>query len=40
LLSLGANYYLLFVIAQGILATALLLSAWLLFRHKRGQAAG
>jgi len=28
------------VIALGILATALLLSAWLLFRHKRGQAAG
>ena len=40
LLSLGASYYLLFVIAQGILATALFFSVWILFRHKRGQAAG
>ena len=40
LLSLGASFYMLFAIAQGILATALLLSVWLLFRRKRGQAAG
>ena len=33
LLSLGASYYLLFVIAQGIIFGALLLSAWLLFRR-------
>ena len=34
LLSLGASYYTLFVIAQGILVGALLLSVWLLFRGK------
>ena len=33
LLSLGASYYLLFVIAQGIIFSALLLSLWLLFRR-------
>ena len=33
LISLGTGYYMLFVIAQGILLIALLLSIWLLFRH-------
>ncbi len=33
LLSLGASYYMLFVIAEGILAISLLLSLWLAFRH-------
>ena len=32
LISLGTGYYMLFVIAQGILVVALLLSIWLLFR--------
>jgi predicted MFS family arabinose efflux permease len=33
LLSLGASYYMLFVIAQGILAVALLLSIWVFLRR-------
>lgn len=33
-LSLGASYYTLFVIAQGILLVSLLLSIWLLFRDR------
>ena len=40
LLSLGASYYMLFVIAQVILTVALLLSIGVLFRGKRQQAAG
>ena len=35
LLSLGMEYYSLFVIAQGILGATLLLSLWLLYRNRR-----
>jgi hypothetical protein len=34
LLSLGMQYYSLFVIAQGILGATLLLSLWLLYRNR------
>lgn len=39
LLALGTSYYMLFVIAQGFLATSLMLSLWLLFRPDTRRAA-
>ena len=40
MISLGASYYDLFVVAQGIAVVALVLSVWLLLRKQEGAAAG